>query len=128
MSSIPRTLEPTPPETEQSQRDRHVTDQRREIPLSERTYLTPAETVTYLGLPSVNALKHRMKRGTIPTWCWTRMGGSLRFVRSSIDQWLGDKARTAAAVGLVHSGQSAPSLRVVQRKARGEAVRERGGR
>jgi predicted DNA-binding transcriptional regulator AlpA len=62
--------------------------------LAEKTYLTSLETVAYLGLPSVNALKQRMKRRTIPAWCWTRMGGkSLRFVRASLDEWLQPEAR-----------------------------------
>ena len=64
--------------------------------LSQAVYLTPAETVLYLGLPSRNALDQRMKRGTIPAWCWSRMGGSLRFVRASLDEWLQPSARVEA--------------------------------
>jgi predicted DNA-binding transcriptional regulator AlpA len=65
--------------------------------LTEKTYLTSLETVAYLSLPSLNALQQRMKRRTIPAWCWTRMGGkSLRFVRASLDEWLQPSERIAA--------------------------------
>ena len=85
-------------------------------------YLTPDETVAYLGLPSRNALKQRMKRKTIPAWCWTRMGGSLRFVRASLDEWLQPKDR-AAALRLLHGGQSTDTagshlLKPVERSVR----------
>jgi excisionase family DNA binding protein len=52
-------------------------------------YLSYAQAAEYLGLPSVNALKHRVKRGTVPAWCWTRMGGkSIRFIKSALDEWM----------------------------------------
>lgn len=76
------------------QSDRHT-----DIPaeLSQRVYLTSREAVAYLGLPSVDALQQRVRRGTIPAWCWTRMGGkSLRFLRASLDEWLQPQERTAA--------------------------------
>jgi predicted DNA-binding transcriptional regulator AlpA len=78
-------------------------------------YLTSREAVQYLGLPSVNALKQRMKRGTIPTWCWTRMGGkSLRFVRAALDEWLQPADRTGA-LALVAHGQQVNRPRVGRR-------------
>lgn len=59
------------------------------ITLAHQPYLTSRETVAYLRLPSLNALRQRMKRGSIPMWCWTRMGGrSLRFLRAALDDWL----------------------------------------
>lgn len=108
---VPRALESTPTPAEQPQGDRDVTRQRREIPLHAKTYLTPIEAAEYLGLPSVNALKQRMQRGTIPTWTWTRLGGSsLRFIRASLDEWL-QPTDHAAALKLVHGGQSASLAR-----------------
>jgi excisionase family DNA binding protein len=41
----------------------------------------------YLSI-SVTALRSRMKRGTIAPWCYTRFGGSLRFNRKYLDEWL----------------------------------------
>jgi len=75
--------------------------------MSTSPYLTPDETVAYLGLPSRNALKQRMKRKTIPAWCWTRMGGSLRFVRASLDEWLQPTARLEAARSVAGSPRPA---------------------
>lgn len=82
------------------QADRHGDIPRQ--PLESRRYLTARETVMYLGLPSLNALKQRMKRRTIPVWTWTRMGGSLRFLRVELDRWLSDRRETADAAGLIH--------------------------
>jgi len=66
--------------------------------LSRKTYLTSIQTVEYLGLSSVGALKQRMRRKTIPCWVWTRMGPkSLRFVRASLDEWLEEEARKKKA-------------------------------
>lgn len=94
---VTRAFEATSTPAEQPQGDRDVTRQRREIPLHAKTYLTPIEAAEYLGLSSVNALKKRMQRGTIPTWTWSRMGGSsLRFVRASLDEWLQPRDRAAA--------------------------------
>src|SRR5687768_2834142 len=47
-----------------------------------KPYLTSEEAAEYLGLPSVNALRMRMKRGTVPSWCYSHFGGSLRFMRA----------------------------------------------
>jgi predicted DNA-binding transcriptional regulator AlpA len=73
---------------------------------TQKPYLTSLEAVEYLSLPSLNALQQRMKRKTIPAWCWTRMGGkSLRFIRAALDEWL--QADRAAELKIV--GPHAPS-------------------
>jgi predicted DNA-binding transcriptional regulator AlpA len=125
---VPRALESTSTPAEQPQGDRDVARQRAEIPLHAKTYLTPIETAEYLGLPSLNALKKRMQRGTIPTWTWSRLGGSsLRFVRASLDEWL-QPTDHAAALKLVHGGQSAALARARKRKGQSETAREGGDR
>lgn len=111
MKTLPCALESTPTQPEQPQGHGDVAQQRHEIPLAERTYLTPREAVTYLGLSSLNALQQRMKRRTIPTWVWTRMGGkSLRFLRSALDEWLGAETRRHLIRG-THGAQSVVSFR-----------------
>ncbi len=75
------------------------------LPLTEKPYLTAEETVVYLGLSSLNALHHRMKRGTIPIWCYTHLGRSLRFLRTALDEHL-IPADRAAALRLVHDADS----------------------
>ncbi len=72
---------------------------------SENRYLSYAHAAAYLDL-TVEALKHRVKRGTVPAWCWTRMGGtSIRFIKSALDEWL-QPAERAAVLREVHSGDS----------------------
>jgi hypothetical protein len=66
------------------------------IPIVSKPYLSSDEAVAYLSLPTRNALKQRMKRGTIPVWCYTRLGGSLRFIRSALDDLLQVRERQAA--------------------------------
>jgi hypothetical protein len=63
-------------------------------------YLTPERAVAYLDLPSLNALRKRVRTGCIPSWCWTRMGGkSVRFIKSALDEWLqGERRRAAIAL------------------------------
>jgi len=84
--------------------------------LSTRVYLTPREAVEYLGLSSLKALRCRMDRKSIPSWCWTRMGGSLRFLRASLDEWLQPAERVAAGkkarkpLALVHAPSVASGL------------------
>jgi hypothetical protein len=76
------------------------------LPLTEKPYLTAEETVVYLGLSSLNALHQRMKRGTIPIWCYTHLGRSLRFLRAALDEHLVPADR-AAALRLVHDADTA---------------------
>ena len=42
--------------------------------LSRQVYLPPAEAAEYLRLPSVNAVRMRVKSGVIQTWCYSRLG------------------------------------------------------
>lgn len=75
--------------------------------LSEKRYLTSREAAFYLGLPSVEALKKRVHRGTIPAHCWTRMGGrSLRFLRAELDEWLRPAAVQEVARAFPHARPS----------------------
>lgn len=66
------------------------------VPLSEKPYLSSDEAVEYLSLPSRNALKQRMHRKTIPIWCYTRLGRSVRFIRSALDELMQSKERGEA--------------------------------
>ena len=62
----------------------------------EAGYLSYAHAAAYLDI-TVEALKHRVKRGTVPAWCWTRMGGkSIRFIKSALDEWMVPAERRAA--------------------------------
>lgn len=54
------------------------------LSLNEKRYLTIEEAAEYLSL-SVNAIRHRMKRKTIPVYCMTHLGRSLRFLREELD-------------------------------------------
>lgn len=58
------------------------------IDLSRKPWLNPREAALYLSLSTVDALRCRMKRGTVPPWCWSKLGGSLRFSRVALDQLL----------------------------------------
>jgi len=59
-------------------------------------YLSVEHAAAYLDL-TVCALRERMKRGSIPAWCWTRMGGtSIRFIKSELDKWLQPVERAEA--------------------------------
>ena len=58
-------------------------------------YLTLPHAAAYLDL-TVEALRQRVKRGTVPAWCWTRMGGSIRFIKSALDEWMVPAKRRAA--------------------------------
>lgn len=49
---------------------------------AERTWLTPAQAVRYLGLPSIRALYQCVRRGQLPAH---RLGRSLRFLRGELD-------------------------------------------
>lgn len=68
---------------------------RQPVDLSTLPYLTLAEAASYLRL-SEKGLRCRMDRGTVPPWCWTRLGGSLRFNRRALDELLEPKDRKAA--------------------------------
>lgn len=83
------------------QPDRHgdVVREQGNVALASKTYLTHAQAAEYLGL-TVKALQRRMERRTIPVWTWTRLGSqSRRFVRASLDEWLGQRhtGRTVSA-------------------------------
>lgn len=92
-------------EAQQSHGDPHVVSQQGDVALSSKVYLTHAEAAAYLGL-SVKALKRRMERRTIPLWTWTRMGQkSIRFVRASLDEWLG-RRHSGTVRRSTHFGQS----------------------
>lgn len=64
----------------------------------EPRYLTSSQAAAYLGI-SVNALKQRMHRQTIPAWCWTRSMGdrTLRFIRTALVEWMEPAERMAVA-------------------------------
>ena len=53
-----------------------------------KPWLSPTEAAEYLSLSTVKALQRRVERGTVPPWCWTKFGGSLRFSRAALDQLL----------------------------------------
>lgn len=55
--------------------------------LNEKRYLTIDEAAAYLS-KSVNAIKHMQKRGTLPRYCYTHLGRSLRFLREELDALL----------------------------------------
>lgn len=59
----------------------------------ESPYLTWQEAAAYLGLSSKSALRGRIRRGTLPRWCWTNTLGELRFIRSALDQWMAEGAQ-----------------------------------
>lgn len=68
-------------------------------------YLSLAHAAEYLDL-TVEALRQRLKRGTVPAWCWTRMGGtSIRFIKSELDEWMQPAAR-GQVLREVHAGDS----------------------
>jgi len=84
-------------------------------------YLSYAHAAAYLDL-TVEALKHRVKRGTVPAWCWTRMGGkSIRFIKSELDRWMVPAERVAVLreVHAVHPTRRRSSrlLKQVERSA-----------
>lgn len=71
------------------------------VDLSGKPWLTTREAAIYLSLPTVHALRRRLERGTVPSWCYTRLGGSLRFSRAALDQLLtgsASDARTMRAI------------------------------
>lgn len=75
------------------------------VDLSRKPWLSPREAALYLSLPTVDSLRCRMKRGTVPPWCWTKLGGSLRFSRVALDELLsGGRA------------MDAPTLRAISRR------------
>lgn len=82
------------------QPDRHgdVVREQGNVALASKTYLTHAQAAEYLGL-TVKALQRRMERRTIPVWTWTRLGSqSRRFVRASLDEWLGQRRHALTVV------------------------------
>lgn len=61
--------------------------------LNRRVWLSVEQAAHYLGI-SENALRCRMKRGTVPAWCYSRgLGRSVRFMRAALDELLGRDAR-----------------------------------
>lgn len=68
--------------------ERNAPEQPAPVDLSRKPWLTPVEAAAHLSLPTVDALRSRMKRGSVPPWCWTKLGGSLRFSRVALDQLL----------------------------------------
>jgi excisionase family DNA binding protein len=78
-------------------------------------YLSVEHAAAYLDL-TVCALRERMKRGSIPAWTWTRLGGtSIRFIKSALDEWLQPVER-AEAFREVHVKQSSQSRRLAPLK------------
>jgi hypothetical protein len=66
------------------------------LDLSRATYLTLAECANYMRL-STGAVKMRKKRGAIPGYCYSYVGGSLRFIREAIDELFQKKERVQLA-------------------------------
>lgn len=52
------------------------------VKTAERVWLTPAQAVRYLGLPSLKSLYQAVRRGTLPA---SRIGRVLRFFRTELD-------------------------------------------
>lgn len=71
--------------------------------LSRKPWLSPVEAALYLSLPTVDALRTRIKRGRIPPWCWTKFGGSLRFSRVALDELLAGRTPDARSLRAVAS-------------------------
>ena len=64
-------------------------------------YLSLEHAAAYLDL-TVPALRQRVKRGTVPAWCYTRMGGkAIRFIVSALDEWM-QPADRAAVLNEIH--------------------------
>lgn len=63
--------------------------------LSKLTWLTAREAAMYLRLPNTNALRRRIERGTLPDWCWSRLGRSYRFNRRALDELMAGNATDA---------------------------------
>jgi len=73
-------------------------------------YLSLEHAAAYLDL-TVPALRQRVKRGTIPSWCYTRMGGkAIRFIVSALDEWM-QPAERAEALKQIHEGHSTRRFR-----------------
>lgn len=73
------------------------------VDLSRKAWLSPREAALYLGLRTVEALRSRLKRGTVPPWCWTKLGGSLRFSRVALDELLAEGLSDPRALRVVRS-------------------------
>ena len=56
-------------------------------------YLTVRQAAEYLQLPSESALRKQMNRGSIPAWCYSRLGRSIRLIRSALDEMMQDEGR-----------------------------------
>ena len=56
--------------------------ERPSVKTAERVWLTPAQAVRYLGLPSLKSLYQAVRKGTLPV---SRMGRVLRFFRTELD-------------------------------------------
>jgi len=66
------------------------------LDLSREVYLTLAQAARYLKR-SVGAVKMLKKRGVIPPYCYTYLGGSLLFIREALDELLQKKERLQLA-------------------------------
>lgn len=69
-------------------------------PIADR-YLSYAKAAEKLDL-TVNALKQRVKRGTMPSWTYTYSLGVIRFIASALDEFMKDPKR-AAVVAEIHA-------------------------
>lgn len=50
-------------------------------------YLSLRKAADYMDLTE-KALRRRVERGTVPAWCYSRVGRSYRFMRAALDQLL----------------------------------------
>lgn len=115
-----RLLEPSAPDSQQPPRDPDVALPSDQIDrLRRQLYLTSEEAAIYLGLPSVQAVYHRIRRGTIPSWCYGRLGRDYRFNRAALDQLQAPQVRAQQGITARHHvGQSVASAS----QARGNSV------
>lgn len=65
------------------------------LDLQREVYLRPDQAARYLNL-SLDALQAHMRRGTVPAWTYGRVGGLVRFVRASLDEFVQRQDATAA--------------------------------
>lgn len=87
-----RALESASPRSKQSRRNKDLARQPRQI---ESPYLTSAEAVEYLLLPSLSALYSHVRENRLPVA--GRVGSELRFDKRELDAWV----RTNPALALV---------------------------
>lgn len=73
------------------------------LKLRSAAYLSLRHAAEYLDLTE-EALRIRVKRGTMPAWTYTRSLGSIRFIRTALDEFLQPKDRQAT-LDLIHGGK-----------------------